>query len=66
MEDRIPVVRDRIVAVVTARSSEELASPVGQRKLKEDLVATLHKDFQDKLVDVYFSDYLVGVAVSNK
>lgn len=59
MEDRIPVVRDRIVAVVTARSSEELASPVGQRKLKEDLVATLHKDFQDKLVDVYFSDYLV-------
>ena len=59
MEDRIPVVRDRIVAVVTARSSGELASPVGQRKLKEDLVATLHKDFQDKLVDVYFSDYLV-------
>ena len=59
MENKIPVVRDRIVAVVTARSSNELASPVGQRKLKEDLVSTLHKDFQNDLVDIYFSDYLV-------
>jgi len=59
MENKIPVVRDRIVAVVTARSSSELASPIGQRKLKEDLVSTLHKDFQDNLVDIYFSDYLV-------
>jgi flagellar protein FliL len=59
MENNIPVVRDRIVAVVTARSSSELTSPVGQRKLKEDLVSTLHKDFQDDLVDIYFSDYLV-------
>ena len=59
MENKIPVVRDRIVAVVTARSSSELASPVGQRKLKEDLVSTLHKDFQNDLVDIYFSDYLV-------
>ena len=59
MENKIPVVHVRIVAVVTARSSSELASPVGQRKLKQDLVATLHQDFQDNLVDIYFSDYLV-------
>lgn len=59
MENKIPVVRDRIVTVVTARSSSELASPMGQRRLKEDLVSTLHKDFQDNLVDIYFSDYLV-------
>lgn len=59
MEDKVPVVRDRIIAVVTARSSSELSSPAGQRKLKEDLVSILHKDFQDTLVDLYFSDYLV-------
>jgi flagellar protein FliL len=57
--DKIPVVRDRIVTVVTARSSDELSSPAGERKLKEDLVAALHKDFQDTLIDIYFSDYLV-------
>jgi flagellar FliL protein len=59
MEDRLPIVRDRIVSVVTARTSADLANPEGQRKLKRDLVTTLHQDFHDTLVDVYFSDYLV-------
>jgi len=59
MEDKIPIVRDRIVTIVSARSSTELSSPAGQLKLKEDLVSTLHKDFKDDLVDLYFSDYLV-------
>lgn len=59
MEDKIPVVRDRIVTIVSARTSLELSSPAGQLKLKEDIVSTLHKDFNDDLVDLYFSDYLV-------
>jgi flagellar FliL protein len=59
MQDKIPVVRDRIVTIVSARSSTELSSPAGQLKLKEDIVSTLHKDFKDDLVDLYFSDYLV-------
>lgn len=59
MQDKIPVVRDRIVTIVSARSSNELSSPAGQIKLKQDLVATLQKDFKDDLVDLYFSDYLV-------
>jgi flagellar FliL protein len=59
MEDRLPIVRDRIVSVVTARTSAELSNPEGQRKLKKDLVTTLHQDFHDTLIDLYFSDYLV-------
>ena len=58
-ENKLPLVRDRIVTVVTARSSTELSSPAGQRKLKEDLINELHKDLQDILIDIYFSDYLV-------
>ena len=58
-ENKLPLVRDRIVTVVTARSSIELSSPAGQRKLKEDLITELHKDLQDVLVDIYFSGYLV-------
>jgi flagellar FliL protein len=59
MENKIPIVRDRILTVVTARTSSELSSPVGQRRLKEDLVTSLHKEFQDSLIDIYFSGYLV-------
>jgi len=57
--NKLPLVRDRIVTVVTARSSTELTSPAGQRKLKEDLLTELHKDLHDILIDIYFSDYLV-------
>jgi flagellar protein FliL len=59
MEEKVPVVRDRIVTVVTARSSADLATPAGKNKLKADLIDTLHHDFHDDVVDIYFSDYLV-------
>jgi flagellar protein FliL len=59
MTDKLPVVRDRIVTVVTARSSTDLVSPAGKDKLKTDLMKALHRDFQDDVVEIYFSDYLV-------
>ena len=57
--EELPVVRDRIVSVVTARASTDLVSPAGKDKLKSDLMSALHRDFQDDVVEIYFSDYLV-------
>ena len=59
MTDKLPVVRDRIVSVVTARSSTDLTSPTGKDKLKADLMTALHRDFHDDVAEIYFSDYLV-------
>jgi flagellar FliL protein len=59
MTEELPVVRDRIVTVVTARSAADLATPAGKDKLKEDLLVALHHDFHNDIVDIYFSDYLV-------
>lgn len=59
MGEKLPVVRDRIVTVVTACSAADLATPAGKDKLKSDLMTVLHKDFHDDVVDIYFSDYLV-------
>jgi len=59
MGEKLPIVRDRIVTVVTARASADLASPAGKDKLKADLMTALHRDFQDDVVEIYFSDYLV-------
>jgi flagellar FliL protein len=59
MTEKLPVVRDRIVTVVTARSSVDLATPAGKDKLKSDLMGVLHGDFHEDVVDIYFSDYLV-------
>jgi flagellar protein FliL len=57
--EKLPVVRDRIVTVVTACSSNDLATPAGKDKLKADLMNVLHREFHDDIVDIYFSDYLV-------
>ena len=59
MGEKLPVVRDRIVTVVTARNSTDLATPAGKDKLKADLMNVLHRDFHEDVVDIYFSDYLV-------
>jgi flagellar basal body-associated protein FliL len=57
--ERIPVVRDRIVGIVTAQSSTSLSTPDGERELKKQLIGALRKDFGDDLLDIYFSGYLV-------
>jgi flagellar FliL protein len=59
MEEKLPVVRDRIVTIVTARSSTDLATAAGKDKLKTDLMTVLQHDFHEDVVDIYFSDYLV-------
>ena len=59
MGEKIPVVRDRIVTVVTARNSTDLATPAGKDKLKADLMEVLHHDFHEDVSEIYFSDYLV-------
>jgi flagellar FliL protein len=59
MQEKLPVVRDRIVTVVTAHTSTDLATPAGKDKLKTELMTVLHRDFSEDVVEIYFSDYLV-------
>ena len=59
MTDKLPVVRDRIVTVVSAHTSQDLLSPTGENKLKNELMTALHRDFHEDVVAIYFSDYLV-------
>jgi flagellar protein FliL len=59
MQEKLPVVRDRIVTVITAHASTDLTTPAGKDKLKTELMTVLHRDFGEDVVDIYFSDYLV-------
>jgi flagellar protein FliL len=59
LNEKLPIVRDRINAIASARSSSELSTPAGQQKLKHDLLDALHGDFKDDIVDIYFDGYLV-------
>ena len=54
-----PVIRDRLVSLVSARSSVDLSTPQGENQLKHDIVEALRSDFGDEVVGVYFTGYLV-------
>src|SRR5690349_4020562 len=56
---REPVIRDRLVTLVSARSSVELATPQGETQLKRDVLEALRNDLGDEVVGVYFTGYLV-------
>jgi len=59
IKDRLPVVRDLMVTVISAKQSSELMTPQGNAGLKKELVEALDRSFHDGVVAVYFSDYLV-------
>jgi len=58
----IPIasIRDAIISVLATRHSEELLTPEGKEKLKQDLIATLNQRVPELGVrDIYFTDFLV-------
>lgn len=59
VEERVPLVRDRMITIVSARSSTELATAGGAEKLKKQMIEALKSDFDDAVIDIYFSGYLV-------
>jgi flagellar protein FliL len=54
-----PVIRDRLVTLVSARSSVDLATPQGEMQLKHDILEALRNKFGNEVVEVYFTGYLV-------
>jgi len=59
IEARVPLVRDRMVAIVTAHSAADLATVDGAANLKKQMLDALSRDFANNVIDIYFSGYLV-------
>ena len=58
----VPVasIRDTIIGVLATRHSEELLTPDGKEKLKQDLIAALNNRVPEiGIRDIYFTDFLV-------
>jgi len=53
-------IRDVIISVLATRHSQELLTPDGKLKLKQDLIAALNEHVPSIGVrDIYFTDFLV-------
>jgi flagellar FliL protein len=55
-----PIIRDVIISVLSTRNSEELLTPEGKQKLKDDLIKALNAGPAGSNVrEIYFNEFLV-------
>jgi len=61
LEDKITVVRDAILTVLSSKSSQTLATKHGKMKLKEDIKKALNSihDLRGVVTSVYFTEFQI-------
>ena len=61
LEDKITVVRDAILTVLSSKSSKTLSTKHGKMKLKEDIKKTLNgiHDLRGVVTSVYFTEFQI-------
>jgi flagellar protein FliL len=56
----VPVVRDSVIILLSAQKSDDLLTPDGKAKLKQDLIKTLNDRLPElKVRKIYFNDFMV-------
>jgi flagellar FliL protein len=50
---------DAAITLYSGRSMAELSDPTSREKLKEELVKTVEHDYDDEVMDVYFTTYVM-------
>jgi flagellar FliL protein len=60
LRPKLPVMEDRITAILSARTATELMSADGKQRLKDDLRDGLNQVLQeDRILAVYFTDFII-------
>lgn len=60
IEARLPVIRDSIVILLSAKSAETVASPEGKLKLKDEINIRINKALGKNLVkNVYYTEFVM-------
>ena len=60
IEKRLPLVRDRVLIVLSSKTYEEISTAVGKDELRTKLITDLGKLFvPDSIVNVFFTEFVV-------
>ncbi len=61
IEDKLPVIRDAIITLLSSKKSSDISTPDGKMKLKKDIINTLNsKLVSGKIVNVYFTEFVIS------
>jgi len=60
MERELPVIRDGIIRILSAKQAADILTPEGKAKLKEEILTSVREIFGEETVnDVYFAEFIV-------
>ncbi len=60
LDNKSPVIRDRIIRILTSKTLEEISSKKGKQKVSEQIVDTLNSMITDGSVkSIYFTEFVI-------
>ncbi len=61
IQDKLPVIRDAIITLLSSKKSEDISTPQGKMALKKQIIDTLNsKLVSGKIVNVYFTEFVIS------
>ncbi len=61
LQDKLPVIRDAIITLLSSKKSEDIVTPQGKINLKKQIIDTLNsKLVSGKIVNVYFTEFVIS------
>lgn len=60
LDNKSPVIRDRVIRILTSKSLEEISSKKGKQKVSEQIMDTLNAMISDgRIRGIYFTEFVV-------
>lgn len=60
LDSKIPVIRDRVIRILTSKTLEEISSKKGKQKISEQIMDTLNSMITDGRIDgIYFTEFVI-------
>lgn len=60
LDSKIPVIRDRIIRILTSKTLEEISSKKGKQKISEQIMDTLNSMITDGSIQgIYFTEFVI-------
>jgi len=60
LDKKTPLIRDIIISILSSKTVEEITTPKGKEKLKEEIVNQINKYLEDgEIANVYFTEFVI-------
>ncbi len=60
LDKKTPMIRDIIISILSSKTVEEITTPKGKEKLKEEIVNEINKRLEDgQIRHVYFTEFVI-------